>query len=198
MLKIHCFVCETFCSNVYALEDEISNVWLIDAGNTIELMDYLATGKKLKGIFLTHTHFDHINGLNQIIELYPEVDVYGHRLSQDYLNNPERNLSLFNETPFSYSGKIQHLQEGVEIQLNEKFKIRTLEVPGHHPTCLAFQVGKYLFTGDAYIPGTKVVTHLPEGNKEFAKQTEERIIAKASFLGMLICPGHTLKNNNKL
>lgn len=194
MLQNHRFVSQTFRSNVYALEEVgSSNVWLVDAGYSEDLMHYLADKKNLKGIFLTHVHFDHISGLEQIIGKFPETRVYGHTLAPDYLYDPEKNLSLFHEVPISYSGKIKVLQEGDEILLGEKYKIKTMEVPGHHPTCLAYQVGNCLFTGDAYIPGIKVITHLPEGNKEAAKQAEERIKKKLND-GLTACSGHTLKN----
>lgn len=45
-----------------------------------------------------------------------------------------------------------------------------------------------MFTGDAYIPGVKVVTKLPKGNRKLAAESIERIESLAK--GKNICPGH--------
>jgi len=45
-----------------------------------------------------------------------------------------------------------------------------------------------LFTGDAYIPGCKVVTNLPEGDKVLAAASVERILGLSE--GLEVCPGH--------
>jgi glyoxylase-like metal-dependent hydrolase (beta-lactamase superfamily II) len=47
-----------------------------------------------------------------------------------------------------------------------------------------------VFTGDAYIPGIAVVTNLPKGNKEQAKQSVQKILDLASY--KTIYPGHRL------
>lgn len=46
----------------------------------------------------------------------------------------------------------------------------------------------YLFTGDAYILGVKVVTTLKGGDKKLAAKSVERILKLAE--GKIICPGH--------
>ena len=58
-----------------------------------------------------------------------------------------------------------------EVMLFENTTLKAIATPGHNPSCLCFEVGEYLFTGDSYIPGTKVVTNLPGGNKELAKES---------------------------
>ena len=45
-----------------------------------------------------------------------------------------------------------------------------------------------LFTGDAYIPGVRVVTNLPYGDKHLSASSVEKILALAD--GHTICPGH--------
>lgn len=191
-MHLRCFISSIFSSNIYALEDsETNNVWLIDAGYSEELMLYLSNNKNLKGIFLTHIHFDHISGLNELITKYPEAKVFGHSLCYEYLHDSEKNLSSFYECPISYKGRIYTIKKNEEIHLTGNNKIKTFETPGHHPTCITYQLENYLFTGDSYIPKIKVVTHLPEGNKEQAKQSSI-IIEKLIDSMTIICPGHTI------
>ena len=80
-------------------------------------------------------------------------------------------------------------REGDEKELFPNVKARVYETPGHHPSCLTFEVEDYLFTGDAYIPGVKVVTNLPGGNKEKAKASKERIEVLMS--SHQLCAGHS-------
>lgn len=191
-MHLRCFISSIFSSNIYALEElETNNVWLIDAGYSEELMEYLSSNKNLKGIFLTHIHFDHISGLNELTTKFPEVKVFGHSLCYKYLHNPEKNLSLFYEFPISYKGKIYTIKENEEIFLTEYKIIKTYGTPGHHPTCITYKLGHYLFTGDSYIPQIKVVTHLPEGDKVQAKQSNI-VIEKLIDNMTIICPGHTI------
>lgn len=62
------------------------------------------------------------------------------------------------------------------------------ETPGHNPSCLTFELGNWLFIGDAYIPGVKVVTMLPHSDKSKAKESVERILKLAG--GRTVMPGH--------
>ena len=62
------------------------------------------------------------------------------------------------------------------------------ETPGHHPSCLTFMVEYNLFTGDAFIPGVKVVTNLPKGDNKLAQESMERILKLSE--GKRIRPGH--------
>ena len=55
-----------FNSNTYLIEDKTYDYcWLIDIGDTDYLID---KSLNIKGIILTHSHFDHIYGIYEIIE----------------------------------------------------------------------------------------------------------------------------------
>lgn len=63
-------------SNTYVLLAD-KCAWLVDIGDAKPVIDLLRLeGKELLGVFLTHTHFDHIYGLNEIAEAYPGMKVY--------------------------------------------------------------------------------------------------------------------------
>lgn len=65
-----------FGSNTYILEKK-NYSWLIDCGDTIKIFEYLKEKRtKLDGIFITHSHFDHIYGINAILEKFHDVKVY--------------------------------------------------------------------------------------------------------------------------
>ena len=57
----------------YLIESDGSDYcWLVDVGQ-IELIKEAAYGKTIKGVFLTHSHHDHMFGINELMEAYPEV-----------------------------------------------------------------------------------------------------------------------------
>ena len=51
-------------------------------------------------------------------------------------------------------------------------------------------VDGYIFTGDAYIPGVKVITNLPQGDMKKAEISLNRIMSLVQ--NNSICPGHKL------
>lgn len=194
-MKIIRFVSDDFQSNVFVLEDNQTNqVWLIDAGYSKELIKYLYYGKILNGIFLTHSHFDHISGLNKILAIFPNTKVYSKASSLEYLSNSEKNLSMFHESPIVYCGNIVELNNYDIISINDVESIKVYETPGHHPTCLTYVFGKYIFTGDAFIPGRKVITNLPEGDKKLAQLSFSKIVSLV-LDKKIICPGHSIIQN---
>jgi glyoxylase-like metal-dependent hydrolase (beta-lactamase superfamily II) len=76
-MQIKRVVNSVFTSNTYILLDAIGNkCWLIDMGDVQPVLENLPEGIAVEGIFLTHTHYDHIYGINKMVELYPDCVVY--------------------------------------------------------------------------------------------------------------------------
>ena len=106
------------------------------------------------------------------------------------LASAKANLSYYVETAseIEYEGEVTLLHDGDRIELFKGIHLDVIATPGHHPSCLSYLVGDYLFTGDSYIPGVKVVTNLPKGNKKQAEESVARILEFGR--GRVICPGH--------
>lgn len=63
-MKVKQFINSVFISNTYVLTEEGSNdCWVVDIGDIEPLLKYVAN-KKVQGLFITHTHYDHIYGIN--------------------------------------------------------------------------------------------------------------------------------------
>ena len=91
-----------FNSNTYLIEDKSYDYcWLIDIGDTDYLID---NSLNIKGIFLTHSHFDHIYGINKIIENFPNCTIYTSKSGGDALYSDKLNLSKYHESPLIFSG----------------------------------------------------------------------------------------------
>ena len=193
MLEVDNIVNTIFDSMTWLLSEMESNqVWLVDCGDIDPIIDKLGE-RTVAGVLLTHAHFDHIYGLPELIELYPECKIYTNEIGSVALADDKLNMSLYHETPLTVNGsQVQICCEGDEITLFEDVTAKVYETPGHHPSCLTFMVGDYLFTGDAYVPGVKVVTNLPKGNKKQAKESLNKIKSMAKDKSIL--SGHKINN----
>lgn len=180
-------------SNMFVLcIGEVENgIWLVDAGDVDKLTgSALKCVKTVKGVFVTHSHFDHIYGLNGLLERFPDVVVYTSAYGKGGLYSDRLNFSRYHESPFVFQGRnVVVLKEGDRVPLGEGVEMEVLETPGHDPGCLCYKLGNYLFTGDSFIPGVPTVTKLRGGSKVESQASLEkikRIITEKT----VVCPGH--------
>ena len=91
MIEIVRIVNSVFESNTYlAISRNYGLCFLIDCGDPIPIIENINNrGLPLKGIFITHSHFDHIYGLDSIIDEYPETPIYISAFGKDHEDNPE-------------------------------------------------------------------------------------------------------------
>lgn len=192
MLKVESAVGKVMDSIVYALSDGIGHdYYLVDIGDFDAARNLLPKEANVRGVFITHGHHDHIFGINALKEAFPECMVYASEECACMLASSKLNLSMYLEMPMEYKGDISVLQDGDVVPLFEGVNLTAIATPGHNPSCLCFEVGNYLFTGDSYIPGVKVVTNLPGGSKKQAQESVEKILNLVE--GKTLCPGHQVK-----
>lgn len=178
-MAIYEIINSIFTSKTYILYQEgEAMAWLVDLGDVEPVFAFLeARGMGVAGVLLTHAHFDHIYGLPALLRRFPQCRVVTNAAGLKTLQSSKRNLSRYHGTPIAVSPEnVLLVQEGETVPLFGGLSARIYEAPGHHPSCLAFEIGDRLFTGDAYIPGTKVITNLPGGDKSQASATVARLL----------------------
>lgn len=167
--------------------------WLVDCGDVEKVIEQ---GWRVRGVLLTHAHFDHIYGLNKLMEVFPDVLVYTNAEGKEGLQNPKWNFSKYHtevETfVFCKPESVRVLETEGTLELDKDLRIEVLFTPGHEPSCITYKIGNSLYTGDAYIPGIKVVTTFPRSNKQQAVTSLE-CIKKLERDGLRILPGHWIE-----
>ena len=93
MLSVDYFTNRVFNSRTYILsKDGSDEVWLVDCGDTDRVLERIG-GKRVEGVLLTHTHSDHIYGLEALMELFPEVKIITNGYGAKALGSPKLNIS---------------------------------------------------------------------------------------------------------
>ena len=172
-------------------KDGCGKAWLVDIGDIDPVVAFLEW-KQLtaEGVFLTHGHFDHIYGINNLSNKYPSCKVYATPYCKDCLASDRLNMSRYHETPITYEGdNVILVKEGDKFKLfDDEPPMQLYETPGHNPSCLTIVMGDVIFTGDAYIPGIEAITQPYRSDKVLAKLSQQRIIKLAK--GKRIFSGH--------
>lgn len=194
MLSFSYVVNSIFNSITYVIPtNHRKDCWIVDCGDVEKVIDF---GWKVVGVLLTHSHYDHIYGLNKLLERFPSALVYTNAAGKDGLQNPKWNFSRYHtdveDFIFEYPDNVRVIADGDVIFLNDNLKVSTLMVPGHEPSCVAYMSDDCIFTGDAYIPGVKVVDTFPRSNKELAQSSLD-LLWKLEEQGKTILPGHWIE-----
>lgn len=179
-----------YCSNTYILSDASSdNIWLIDIGDFTAVLNHIGS-RKINGVFITHSHFDHIYGINLLIDHSPSCQVYLSESGRGILSCDKLNMSYYHDIPTVFDGLgVTIIRESDKIEVFRNAYLEVLETPGHNIDCLTFKIENYIFTGDSFIPYKKIVTKLRGGDKRTGNESLNKIWDNLNE-DTLVCPGH--------
>ncbi|WDM21321.1 MBL fold metallo-hydrolase [Paenibacillus polymyxa] len=150
VLSIRSFNLGPLQTNAYLLQgDDPKRAVIIDPGMNPGPLLRAIESLTIEAILLTHAHFDHIGGVEEIRNA-KGCPVYLHALEQDWLTSPKLNGSLMwpeASPPISTGPAEYDLAEGQQLNLiGHTFKV--FHTPGHSPGSVSFLCGKDLFSGD--------------------------------------------------
>jgi glyoxylase-like metal-dependent hydrolase (beta-lactamase superfamily II) len=191
MMTIHQIVNSIFNSCSYVLTQDKQS-WLVDCGDVDQILPLI--DGKLQGVLLTHAHFDHIYGLNNLESLFPGVPVYTVMAGLNGLMSDKLNFSRYYGEPFIFDSpdNVKLVNDGDSISLFDGVEIKAVATPGHSPGCVTWLTSNAIFTGDSYIPGVKTVANLPHSDKDLALKNEALI--RQMVENRSIYPGHAASN----
>ena len=130
-------------------------------------------GYRLTKAFVTHHHFDHVMGLNELLKAV-DMPVYVHRDDAPLLDVAQSAL--------------KPVAGGDTVQVG-RLPVTLLHTPGHTPGSQCLLIGERLLSGDTLFIGSCGRCDLPGGN---ARQLYESLTKTLSTLddATLLCPGH--------
>ncbi len=194
MLEVTRFINSRFTSNTYVLSHpEHDDIWVVDPGDTKPVFEWMKNHDKtiIAGILLTHAHFDHIYGMNEILAQYPKCIVYiANELGKEALNNPKMNGSRYTEEgSIVIAADAKICFYNMVIQLWDGMDMRTFNTPGHSDDSQCLIINNMLFSGDTLIKDARTVTKLKGGSVE---KLEESIKTISAMKGnaLKVMPGH--------
>ena len=162
-VKVECYVNGPLENNSYLIVKDSIALIVDPSGDCSELLRSVATRElDMRAVVLTHGHFDHIMGLDQVAASFPSVPVYIHALDLQMLKDPNLNGSYMLGRAYSYEGPTLELAEG-EIEI-EGLKASVLHVPGHSPGGCALLFGDQCVSGDVLFHGSIGRSDLPGGD----------------------------------
>ena len=165
--------------------------WLVDCGDVEKVIEQ---GWRVRGVLLTHAHFDHIYGFNMLVDAFPSALIYTNAEGALGLQNPKWNFSRYHQEVECFVFCKPENVRVIEAEGRISDVVEAIFTPGHEPSCVSYRIGDMLFTGDAYIPGVKVVTTFPRSNKQLAAKSLA-MLQELERSGLKIMPGHWIEKN---
>lgn len=161
---------------VYLIEDHATQQGaVVDPAWRVKKIIQLASGKgiRITEILLTHSHYDHVNGVQKVLDHYdarlhllkPEAAFWGKTLPQPILNH------------------------GGDVICLGKTEIHVLHTPGHTPGSACYRINDDLITGDTLFVFGCGRCDLKGGDPEAMFHTLKRL-TQALPAHTVIHPGH--------
>ena len=179
-------------ANCYIVSEK-DEAFIIDPGGDAEKIIRAAKNFDVRYILLTHTHFDHIGGLNDVKEAFPEAKTAVHKLEKEWLYSTGLNLSENFGFDFIYEQNVDiKLEDGMMLDFAGT-EIIVLHTPGHTPGSCCFHIensgSHVLFSGDTLFQSSIGRTDFPGGS---GRKIVESIKTKLLVLPdeTVVYPGH--------
>ena len=186
-MKITCMPSGPLGVNTYLVVDENTKEgFIVDPGGynpklTKKVSD---EGIEIKYIVLTHGHADHISGVNEHLDDFPDAKVVVHTNEKPMLEDPRENQSLMFGSAQTVKGDI-FVNDGDELEVGN-LKLKFIFTPGHTPggMCIYVESEDVLFSGDTLFRQSIGRTDFPGGSF--------RDLADAVHTKLFILPDQTV------
>jgi glyoxylase-like metal-dependent hydrolase (beta-lactamase superfamily II) len=157
------------------------NVHIVSSGKGVIVIDPGFYGSQMKNdlkklggvdaILLTHGHWDHIFGLDDLKKDFPQASVYIHELDMKFLQSPSLNSSVNMGFQLKIKSHVEPLTERC-FDIGG-YRVEVIHMPGHSPgsSMFYFPEEDILFSGDTVMlhkigPTIHPLTRQITGNSE--------------------------------
>lgn len=188
-LKIEKLIIGPVETNAYVVVNEQKRVLIIDPSSGCEELLLLISEKQYipEAIVLTHGHFDHVMGIPEMVDKFPDLPVYIHPNEKVMLTHPEMNGSPLIGMNWTYNGAVNDLKEG-SVTIGS-FDMQVIAVPGHSIYGCALLFDRHCVCGDILFAGSVGRSDLPGGNGPLLiKGIREKLLPLPE--DTIVYPGH--------
>lgn len=190
MINVHKFIFNPFQVNTYILSDESGECVIIDPGcsdgvESLQLFDYLKhEGLTAVRVLLTHTHIDHVIGVNMLEESLG-IKAEAHKAGMVFLDHSVSTASTYglhlDENP-----RVGTFIEAGDVIRFGKSELEVLYTPGHADGSICF-----LSKDDGFVIVGDVLFQLSIGRTDFPTGDYD-ILRKSIFEELFTLPDDTV------
>ncbi len=188
-MEIKRFIVGMLETNCYVINFEKTRL-IIDPGDEdFKLLDYISKNKKdMTYIYLTHNHFDHIAGVQSVINSIKNYKIILNKYDANTLKNPDYTGEYLMGLELNKSYEIDiAFDEKLDLEI-EGYKLEFIRTPGHTKGGSSLIFSNHLFSGDTLFNGGFGRTDLLGGDfSQLGKSIKKYYNYKKDFK---IYPGH--------
>lgn len=176
--------------NTYIVYNEENNSgFVIDPGYKVDgiIKSAIDDNIKIKYIFITHCHYDHIDSLEELREK-TGAKLIASKYGSINIGDPNINLSIAFEKPFSIKGADIILKDGEDFEF-DGLNIRCVYTPGHSICSCCYICENNIFSGDTLFLREVGRWDLPTGNEQQLRNSIKNKLYKLND-DFIVHPGH--------
>jgi hydroxyacylglutathione hydrolase len=183
---------ETNCFIVHVPEGEDPDgCWIIDCGMDPDpmLRRIEERGLQPRGLLLTHCHYDHIGGVEELFGRFGPLPTRVHPIELGWNRDPELNLSAMSGWPCIAPQPEHTYEDGDELDLGGS-AWRVLHLPGHSPGSVGLLNARSncLVAGDTLFAGSIGRVDFPTSDEQAMRRSLARLVELPPETRVL--PGH--------
>ena len=195
MLTVHRIINYPVPSNCYVVLDKAigNDCVIIDPGskNGEHLFSFLSDNELTpRYIILTHEHFDHCWGVNELVNRF-RIPIVCSALCAEFIRFEKRNCSVF----YNYNDRFIITSDTISIESLGGIlpfagkELKFFISPGHSDASICLAIQDCLFTGDTLIKDLRTVTKHPTGSASKLKESLKGL-SELKGRGLTVYPGH--------
>lgn len=184
-------------ANCYVVAKEKGAEGVVIDPGTIDVSEIVAIIEanqlNITHILLTHGHFDHILGIDELRNKYG-AKVCIHKDDQEKLTLANENLSKWMGADYTFQAADVILEDGDMIKVGsddskQAMEFKVIHTPGHTTGGVCYLLDEHLFSGDSLFAGSIGRTDFPGGSmRTLVASLKEKILTLPD--SVKVYPGH--------